>query len=550
MRHSILMVPWAAACAAVIGVTACDESQPERLSERGALDGQVSQTAGTGDLKKDNDPPLATATPESQPVAKKPSTDAPKPQTGGRPAVLLSSPQKSPTNIAPIRISVLFSDAVVGFDAGDLYVKNGRVTQLDSDPTNVLRYDIAVMPSEDGDVDVSLLENSVQSVGGRGNLASLELTFAYDGSQPKAVFASTAATIGNTTVVSPIPITLTLSEPVPALTKDQFKLSDGVITSFTIDSSTKYSLEVTPTVTGPVSISIDAGITADAAGNKNQASNVYTVTYAGPPTVALTTTAKSPTNLSPIPVTVTFSEAVAGFVLADIVVTGGTGANLATTDNKKFSVLVTPSAQGTVSIAVAADAARSVAGNVASKAATPLTLAFDSVAPTVALSSTTIGTTYKNPIAVKVTFSEPVTGFVKADVTVTNGTIKTFTDAGNGTFDLTITPTTDGVVTASVAAGVAADSAGNPNQVAPDVYTVSYTKVSYATQILPAVAVKCAPCHAAAGGQAGKYAENDKAVWDNAIANIKVRVGNNTMPPPGSPALDPGDKDFILNYFP
>jgi hypothetical protein len=65
------------------------------------------------------------------------------------------------------------------------------------------------------------------------------------------------------------------------------------------------------------------------------------------------------------------------------------------------------------------------------------------------------------------TFSEAVTGFVAADITVTNGAAANLTTANNITFTFNVTPAAQGVVTVNIAAGVAHDAAGNPNTAAP-----------------------------------------------------------------------------------
>ena len=58
-------------------------------------------------------------------------------------------------------------------------------------------------------------------------------------------------------------------------------------------------------------------------------------------------------------------------------------------------------------------------------------------------------------------FSEPVTGFDAADITVVNGTPGTFTAVDGDTYTLVVTPTAgfQGIVPVGVAAGVAFDAA-------------------------------------------------------------------------------------------
>ncbi|MDZ4860268.1 MAG: Ig-like domain-containing protein [Candidatus Hydrogenedentes bacterium] len=88
---------------------------------------------------------------------------------------------------------------------------------------------------------------------------------------------------------------------------------------------------------------------------------------------------------------------------------------------------------------------------------------FDVVEPTCALTSATTNPTNAASITVTVTFSEPVEGFEKFDITPTNATVKNF-DGSGAVYTFNLKPAGSGAVSASVAAGVAHDEGGNPNQ--------------------------------------------------------------------------------------
>ena len=81
------------------------------------------------------------------------------------------------------------------------------------------------------------------------------------------------------------------------------------------------------------------------------------------PAVVITSTDSSPTLVSPIPVTFTFTEDVTGFVVEDITVGGGTAGGFATVDGSLYTANITPSGPGTVTVDVAADVCADVAGN-------------------------------------------------------------------------------------------------------------------------------------------------------------------------------------------
>jgi hypothetical protein len=86
------------------------------------------------------------------------------------------------------------------------------------------------------------------------------------------------------------------------------------------------------------------------------------------------------------------------------------------------------------------------------------------VAPTLTLATAATGTV-SGAFTVTATFSNPVTGFTAADLTVGNGTASAL--AGSGTsYTFTVTPTGDGTVTIDAAAGAATDAAGNASTAA------------------------------------------------------------------------------------
>src|SRR5262249_38127952 len=159
------------------------------------------------------------------------------------------------------------------------------------------------------------------------------------------------------------------------------------------------------------------------------------------------------------------------FVAADVSLTNGTitsgsfSADPNGQDGKDYIFTVDPTDQGTVVVNLVAGVAHDAAGN-GNTAATQLTRVFDTVDPTVTISSTTNPATNVSPIPVTVSFSEPVTGFDGTAVTITGGTLTpgSFKAGGNGKdYSFTVTPTGQGTVTVDVAAGVASDAAGNPN---------------------------------------------------------------------------------------
>jgi len=86
----------------------------------------------------------------------------------------------------------------------------------------------------------------------------------------------------------------------------------------------------------------------------------------------------------------------------------------------------------------------------------------DTVVPTVTLSSQATDSLHTS-FSVTLTFSEPITGLDDADITVENGVASGLLSQDNQVYTVMITPTADGEVKISVAAGVAQDGAQNGN---------------------------------------------------------------------------------------
>lgn len=94
------------------------------------------------------------------------------------------------------------------------------------------------------------------------------------------------------------------------------------------------------------------------------------------------TAVADPTNRSPIAFRISFSQAVNGLDAAALAVGNGVAANLRSDDNIAWSLDVTPTAQGEVTLQVPAGAATAAASGIANTASNLTSLRFDSLAPT------------------------------------------------------------------------------------------------------------------------------------------------------------------------
>ena len=208
----------------------------------------------------------------------------------------------------------------------------------------------------------------------------------------------------------------------------------------------------------------DSGITAATQFDPAQATvtplsrNYGNVTVGSsvPHTFTLTNTGTTGMNN----IVITISGAGAGHFILDL---AGTAATLDVDASTTFSVAFAPSSVGTKSASVL------VQSNAHPDPSIPLTgtgIAADTTSPSVAMASTASNPTGASPILVTVTFSEPVSGFAANDVAAGNATVGGFAGSG-ASYSFTLTPTGQGLVTADIPAGVATDTALNPNTAAP-----------------------------------------------------------------------------------
>lgn len=278
-------------------------------------------------------------------------------------------------------------------------------------------------------------------------------------------------TIESITRLDPSPTNLasvsfmvTFSESVMGVDKNDFTLNASGVIGSSITSvsggSTAYTVAVnTGTGSGALRLDVpsDAAITDlsqnPLAGLPYTSGDTYSVDKAAP-TVAMTSLAADPTNVSPIPISVAFNESVTGFTSADILPTNGAVSNFTGT-GASYTFDLTPAGQGLVKAEISAGVASDPAGN-GNTIAAPLSRVFDSTAPAV-VSSRRLNPNPTDLASVRfmVTFSEPVTsveindfslelnGISGAVVSGVNGsggvyTVTVSTGSGTGTIRLDV----------------------------------------------------------------------------------------------------------------
>ncbi|MDD8024447.1 MAG: Ig-like domain-containing protein [Paracoccaceae bacterium] len=342
---------------------------------------------------------------------------------------------------------ITLSEDVTDFTLSDLSVTNATATLSGS----VRNYTAVLTPLVDGPVTLSVAAGTVSDATGNINAASNTVSMTYDGTAPSiSIAAFTGPANGAQSAI------ITLSEPA-----SNFTLSDLSLTNATATlsgSGASYTVVLTPLTDGDVALSVTAGRFTDAAGNANTASNeVSRSVDITAPDVSLTAAQAIIPAGGSFDVTITFTEAVTGVAAGDLMVTNGVATALSGSGTTYVATIQADNG-GDIAVRLPANAAQDAVGN-GNTASNELTRDYDGVFPAISIAAFT-GPLNGAQTAI-ITLSEPSTTFTLADLSVTNATA-TLTGS-DSSYTAVLTPTADGPVTLSVAAGTFTDAAGNPN---------------------------------------------------------------------------------------
>ena len=163
-----------------------------------------------------------------------------------------------------------------------------------------------------------------------------------------------------------------------------------------------------------------ADAATDTAGNGNTASSTSATVEYNPNAPTVTISQPSGTQTALFVITVTFNEAVMGFMAGDISLTGvNASASIGTVSGNAYPVTITPTSDGTLTISIDADVVNDVDndGNVASNV---VTVPVDVRVPTVTVNAPDANDGTAFPVTF--TFSEDVDGFCRSELALMNAT--------------------------------------------------------------------------------------------------------------------------------
>jgi len=358
-------------------------------------------------------------------------------------------------------VTITFNEAVTGFTNADLTIANGTLSAVSSSDGGIT-WTATFTPTTSitDTTNVITLDNTgVQDAAGNTGTGTTDSNnYAIDTVRPTAIIvvADTALAAGETSLV-----TITFSEAVSNFNNGDLSVSNGSLSNVSSsDGGITWTATLTPnanvTDTTNLITLANTGVT-DAAGNTGTGStdsNNYAIDTLRPSAiivVADNALAVGETSL----VTITFNEAVTGLTNADLTIANGTLSPVSSVDGGiTWTATFTPTAainDTTNVISLDESGVQDAAGNTGSGISTSNNYVIDTVRPTASIvvgdNSLIAGET--SPVTI--TFSEAVTGFTNADLTIANGTLSAVSSADGGiTWTATFTPTANLVSTANV----------------------------------------------------------------------------------------------------
>ncbi|WP_349747444.1 Ig-like domain-containing protein [Pseudomonas frederiksbergensis] len=348
-------------------------------------------------------------------------------------------------------VTITFGEAVSGFTNADLTIANGTLTAVSSSDGGITwtaTFTPTVGVNDSSNV-ITLNNTGVSDLAGNtGSGTTNSGNYTIDTVLPTAtiVVADNALKIGETSLV-----TITFSEAVSGFTNADLTIANGTLSAVSSsDGGITWTATFTPTsaITDTSNvITLDNSGVTNASGNAGSGttdSNNYAIDTVRPTATIVVADSALAVGQTSV-VTITFSEAVTGFSLADLTVSNGTLSSLSTSDNITYTATLTPAASitdATNLITLDNTGVTDGAGNTGSGTTDSNNYAVDSQRPTATIVLADAALSAGETSLVTITFSEAVTGFTNADLTIANGTLTAVSSSDGGiTWTATFTPT-------------------------------------------------------------------------------------------------------------
>ena len=391
----------------------------------------------------------------------------------------------STTNDGTLTLTFTASEATTDFVVGDITVTNGSLSSFSATSSTV--YTATFTPTTNGAVTVDVAGSTFTDAAGNNNSAATQYTWTYDGTAPTASLAYTVSGSSVTAVKQSDAVTITATFNENIADSPVMQISGSGVETVAAANMTKVSTtSYTYAWTAPAG---DGTQTWALATGKDVAGNGVTTTPTSGATITVDNTAPtmtitaanssstsvssgSTTNDGTLTLTFTSSEATTDFVVGDITVTNGALSNFSATSSTVYTATFTPTSDGAATVNVAGSTFTDAAGN-NNSAATQYAWTYDGTFPTMTITATdgsnavsSGSTTNDGTLTLTFTAGEATSDFAVGDITVTNGSLSSFSATSSTVYTATFTPTTNSAVTIDVAGSTFTDATGNNNTAA------------------------------------------------------------------------------------
>ena len=354
-------------------------------------------------------------------------------------------------------ISLYFNEPVTGLTLSDITVDNAVPSALSTSDGGVT-WNFTATPNASATnlaTYVHVNQTNVSDAAGNTGVGISDFgTFVIDTTRPaldgSITITDNALKIGDTSTVS-----FAFTEAVTNLTSADLTTPNGTISNLTSsDGGISWTATLTPTssVTDTSNVvTLNLTTITDLGGNAGlgtSSSLNYAVDTVRPALASAITFSDNTLAFGETAtVGFTFAEAVSGFTTADILSPNGALSNLTTGDGGiTWTATFTPNpstSSATNALTLDYTGITDSAGNAGSGSATSANYAVDNVRPTLASAMTISDTALRigETALVTFTFTEAVTNFTTADVTVENGALSNLSSTNGGvTWTATLTP--------------------------------------------------------------------------------------------------------------
>ena len=369
-------------------------------------------------------------------------------------------------------LNISFPQPVNGFTSSGIYVKNGSVVKFDSIGPGIYKTEIRAI--SDGLVTVEVPSHVAYDSYGNYNMASSSFSTIYDSARPAVEILKTEfpddtiingafkVSISFNELYKDIQTWKNRSEAVYGFKASMLEVVNGRVTQFDSIASGYYTATITPSDEGSLTIDVRENVVTDLAGNWNKAARQFKIAVdLTPPELIISNLGKPYVNGN-FEVTFTFSETIKDFKAGNIKVTNGDLGKLDSISPVLYKSTITPFKDGEVTVFVEGGGFRDLAGNVNVVSGKLIVIA-DFTRPSVTIlkmdTNSAVGA-----IDVLFNFSEPVTGFDSADISIVDGTLFELDSISLSVYQASIIHSDKSeIMTINVAENVVADIAGNSN---------------------------------------------------------------------------------------